>query len=289
MRRGASRSSGPSSPTTTSATTSSTSPRSPTPSTTRCVRELRALEEQHPDLVTPDSPTQRVGGRASATFAPVVHRVPMMSLDNAFDEAELAAWGSPRRRGASAATPAGYVCELKIDGLAMSLRYEGGRLVQAATRGDGRVGEDVTANVRHDRRRAQAAAGRRAGRARGAGRGLHAGRRVRGAQPAPGRGRASGCSSTRATRPPARLRQKDPRDHGQPRAGVLELPARRGRRRARSSRATTRRSSSCAELGLPGEPRDPGRSTSLDEVYGLLPSAGRSTATTSPTRSTASW
>jgi len=111
------------------------------------VRELRALEEQHPDLVTPDSPTQQVGGRASATFAEVVHRVPMQSLDNAFTDAELIAWGARVQRGLGDATPA-YVCELKIDGLAMSLRYERGRLVQAATRGDGRVGEDVTANVR---------------------------------------------------------------------------------------------------------------------------------------------
>jgi DNA ligase (NAD+) len=111
------------------------------------VRELRALEEQHPDLVTPDSPTQHVGGHVSATFAEVVHRVPMQSLDNAFTDAELIAWGARVHRGLGDATPA-YVCELKIDGLAMSLRYEGGRLVQAATRGDGRVGEDVTANVR---------------------------------------------------------------------------------------------------------------------------------------------
>jgi DNA ligase (NAD+) len=111
------------------------------------VLELRALEEQHPDLVTPDSPTQQVGGHVSATFAEVVHRVPMQSLDNAFTDAELVAWGARVQRGLGDATPA-YVCELKIDGLAMSLRYEGGRLVQAATRGDGRVGEDVTANIR---------------------------------------------------------------------------------------------------------------------------------------------
>jgi DNA ligase (NAD+) len=111
------------------------------------VVELRALEEQHPDLVTPDSPTQRPGGRPSATFAEVVHRVPMQSLDNAFDEAELVAWGGRVQRGLGDASPT-FVTELKIDGLAMSLTYEHGRLVQAATRGDGRVGEDVTANVR---------------------------------------------------------------------------------------------------------------------------------------------
>jgi DNA ligase (NAD+) len=110
------------------------------------VRELRGLEEQHPDLVTPESPTQRVGAAPSVTFAPLVHRVPMMSLDNAFDAAELEAWGSRVARGLGGA-PALYVCEPKIDGLAISLRYERGRLVQAATRGDGRVGEDVTANV----------------------------------------------------------------------------------------------------------------------------------------------
>jgi DNA ligase (NAD+) len=111
------------------------------------IRELRALEEQHPDLVTPDSPTQQVGGHVAATFAEVVHRVPMQSLDNSFTDAELVAWGARVQRGLKDETAA-YVCELKIDGLAMSLRYEDGRLVQAATRGDGRVGEDVTANVR---------------------------------------------------------------------------------------------------------------------------------------------
>jgi DNA ligase (NAD+) len=110
------------------------------------LNELRALEEQHPDLVTPDSPTQRVQGWAATTFSAVVHRVPMTSLDNAFDPDELRAWGARVARGLGGAA-ARYVCELKIDGLAMSIRYEGGRLVQAATRGDGQVGEDVTANV----------------------------------------------------------------------------------------------------------------------------------------------
>jgi DNA ligase (NAD+) len=116
------------------------------------VRELRALEDEFPDLVTPDSPTRVVGGAPSATFAPVVHRVPMMSLDNAFDEGELQAWGARLERRLAelgdASPDVGFVCELKIDGLAISLRYEDGRLVQGATRGDGRIGEDVTANVR---------------------------------------------------------------------------------------------------------------------------------------------
>ena len=111
------------------------------------VRELLSLEREHPELVTADSPTTQVGAAPlSATFAPVVHRVAMTSLDNAMDEAELALWGERVARGLAGA-PATFVCELKIDGLAMSLRYERGEFVQAATRGDGRVGEDVTANV----------------------------------------------------------------------------------------------------------------------------------------------
>jgi DNA ligase (NAD+) len=166
------------------------------------VRELRALEERFPELRVEGSPTQRVGAAPSATFAPVVHRLPMMSLDNAFSADELVAWGERIARrlartaaaaevAAAAGAPSlfdeaaadgvaadgevapeadpalaevapealadaapeveeavGYCCELKIDGVAISLRYEDGVLVQAATRGDGQVGEDVTANVR---------------------------------------------------------------------------------------------------------------------------------------------
>jgi DNA ligase (NAD+) len=111
------------------------------------VRELLQIERDHPELVSADSPTRQVGAAPlSATFAPVIHRVPMTSLDNAMDEAELTQWGDRVARGLIG-NPARFVCELKIDGLAMSLRYERGRFVQAATRGDGRVGEDVTANV----------------------------------------------------------------------------------------------------------------------------------------------
>ena len=116
------------------------------------LRELELLEEEHPDLITPDSPTQSVGGSATITFSSVEHRVPMMSLDNAFSPEEVAAWGGRLQRridelGASAES-VGLVAELKIDGLAVSIRYENGVLVQAATRGDGRFGEDVTANVK---------------------------------------------------------------------------------------------------------------------------------------------
>jgi DNA ligase (NAD+) len=117
------------------------------------VRRLNEIEALHPSLVTPDSPTQTVGGPRSATFAPVQHRVPMMSLDNAMDAGELAAWGERLERRivdeeGDDHPPVSFVCELKIDGVAISITYEDGRLVQAATRGDGRVGEDVTENVR---------------------------------------------------------------------------------------------------------------------------------------------
>ena len=110
------------------------------------VRELRAVEEAHPDLVTPDSPTQRVGAPPSPAFAPVRHRVPMMSLENAFSFDELVAWGHRMERYISGDVD--YVCEPKIDGVAISLLYEGGRYARAATRGDGVTGEDVTENVR---------------------------------------------------------------------------------------------------------------------------------------------
>ena len=109
------------------------------------VRELRAIEADHPDLVVPDSPTGSVGGPVSTLFSPVAHRVPMMSLDNAIRPDELQAWADRLAKRIPADTT--FVCELKIDGLAMSLTYEDGRFVQAATRGDGSVGEDVTANV----------------------------------------------------------------------------------------------------------------------------------------------
>jgi len=116
------------------------------------VRELLAIEEQHPDLITPDSPTRRVAGAAAATFDEVVHRVPMMSLDNAMDPNELSAWADRTRRRLAdlgvGEADTGYVCELKIDGLAVSLRYEDGVFTQGATRGNGAVGEDVTANLR---------------------------------------------------------------------------------------------------------------------------------------------
>src|SRR5215469_2087042 len=109
-------------------------------------KELRRLEDERPDLLTPDSPTQRVGGEASDQFAKVRHRSPMLSLQNAFDEAEIRAFD--KRVRAAVGEKVVYCAELKIDGLAMSLTYSKGRLQRAATRGDGTTGEDVTANVR---------------------------------------------------------------------------------------------------------------------------------------------
>ena len=110
------------------------------------MRELEALEEQWPELRTPDSPTQSVGGYASSTFESYEHRERLLSLDNAFSFEELDAWHA--RLGKEGVTNAEFLCELKVDGLAISLTYEHGRLTRGVTRGDGRVGEDVTNNVR---------------------------------------------------------------------------------------------------------------------------------------------
>jgi DNA ligase (NAD+) len=113
----------------------------------RLLRSLEALEEDHPELRTPDSPTQKVAGAYETEFTAVQHRSRMLSLDNAFSDEELAAWAE---RIAKDIGPSGYhlLCELKVDGLAVNLTYERGRLVRAATRGDGRTGEDITPNVR---------------------------------------------------------------------------------------------------------------------------------------------
>jgi DNA ligase (NAD+) len=113
----------------------------------RLLRELATLEAQARHLITPDSPTQRVGGVPDEAFRPVRHASPMLSLDNAFDETELVAWQERVMKGAPGCSPT-YTVELKIDGVGLSLTYERGRLVQAATRGDGETGEDVTANAR---------------------------------------------------------------------------------------------------------------------------------------------
>ncbi len=112
----------------------------------KALRRLEELEEEHPSLRTPDSPTQKVGGAVSTEFTAVDHLERMMSLDNAFAFAELESWEQRVRR--DGLDGAEYLCELKVDGLAINLLYEDGRLVRALTRGDGRTGEDVTPNVR---------------------------------------------------------------------------------------------------------------------------------------------
>jgi len=114
----------------------------------RLMGELRALEAAHPELVTPDSPTQRVSGTPSAAFGEVVHRVPMLSLDNAFSDEDVAAFDRRLHERLGVEGELDYVAEPKLDGLAITLIYAQGRLEQAATRGDGVTGEDVTANVR---------------------------------------------------------------------------------------------------------------------------------------------
>ncbi|MFJ2813918.1 MULTISPECIES: NAD-dependent DNA ligase LigA [unclassified Streptomyces] len=111
------------------------------------LRSLQELEEEYPELRTPDSPTQKVAGAYETDFASVQHRTRMLSLDNAFDDEELAAWGERVAKDVGT-TDYHLLCELKVDGLAVNLTYEHGRLTRAATRGDGRTGEDITPNVR---------------------------------------------------------------------------------------------------------------------------------------------
>jgi DNA ligase (NAD+) len=114
----------------------------------RLMRQLQALENQHPELISPDSPTQRVGHEPAKVFGEVKHGIPMLSLDNAFDEDELIAFDKRLRERLGAKRPIEYHAEPKLDGLAVSLLYRDGRLVQGATRGDGVTGEDITQNIR---------------------------------------------------------------------------------------------------------------------------------------------
>ena len=113
----------------------------------KLLRSLEALEEEYPELRTPDSPTQKVAGAYETEFTSVVHRSRMLSLDNAFDDLELAAWAERVQKDVGT-SDYHFLCELKVDGLAVNLTYEHGRLTRAATRGDGRTGEDITPNVR---------------------------------------------------------------------------------------------------------------------------------------------
>src|SRR5882757_7466183 len=113
----------------------------------KLMQQLKDLEAEHPDLITADSPTQRVGGRPREGFVKVRHSSPMLSLDNTYSEEELRAW-ERRVHELSGRKDVDYVCELKLDGMSLALVYEDGKLVRGVTRGDGTVGEDVTLNVR---------------------------------------------------------------------------------------------------------------------------------------------
>src|SRR5258708_3191082 len=113
----------------------------------KLMRQLKDLETEHPALVTPDSPTQRVGGKPREGFVKVPHSSPMLSLDNTYNEEELRVW-ERRVHELCGRSEVDYVCELKLDGMSLALIYEDGRLVRGITRGDGSVGEDVTLNIR---------------------------------------------------------------------------------------------------------------------------------------------
>jgi len=114
----------------------------------RLMDRLEALEAEHPELATPDSPTRRVGGEPLDAFETVVHAVPMLSIENTYDDDEIREWDARVRRGLNPDESPRYVVELKVDGVAVSVRYEAGKLVLGATRGDGDRGDDVTANLR---------------------------------------------------------------------------------------------------------------------------------------------
>ena len=114
----------------------------------RCLRELQRLEQEHPSLITPDSPTQRVGAEPLSAFTEVRHEMPMLSLDNAFDDEEMRDFDRRIRDRLNTQDPVEYACEPKLDGIAVSLMYRNGVLERAATRGDGAVGENITQNVR---------------------------------------------------------------------------------------------------------------------------------------------
>src|SRR6476660_2242666 len=113
----------------------------------RLMQELKRLEAAHPELITKDSPSQRVGGKPAEGFPKVVHSRPMLSLDNAYNEEELRDWDR-RVRELAGSDKIEYVCEFKMDGMSLALTYRDGRLLTGVTRGDGSVGEDVTSNVR---------------------------------------------------------------------------------------------------------------------------------------------
>ena len=112
------------------------------------MKQLEELEAEHPNLVTSDSPTQRVGGQPLTAFKTVAHSVPMLSIDNTYQYDEVREWDARVRRGLNPGEPVRYVVELKVDGVAVSLRYEHGKFRMGATRGDGEHGDDITENLK---------------------------------------------------------------------------------------------------------------------------------------------
>ena len=207
-------------------------------------RELVELEERHPELATPDSPTQKVGGKFSTEFTAHDHLERMLSLDNAFSPDELRAWAERVAREVGAVS---YLCELKIDGLAVNLLYENGLLTRALTRGDGRTGEDITLNMRtleevpgaaHRHRRVPGS-----GAGRGPRRGLLPAGRLRGAQRLAGGGRQA------TVREPAQHRRglaaaEGPADH-RVAAPAADLPRPRQAARGSTRSASPRRTPRC--------------------------------------------
>ena len=186
-------------------------PRSPTPTTTRWSASCAGIEADHPELATPDSPTQTVGAAPSALFAEVRHRVPMMSLDNAFYRRGARCLGRPPRAGCcptSTSTRSRSPASRRSTGSRCRSRTSDGRFAQAATRGDGVTGEDVTANVRDHRVGPRSCLDPPAGpfphRLEVRGEVYMPTADVRGAERAPAGGRDAGRSPTRATRPPGR-------------------------------------------------------------------------------------
>ena len=258
----------------------------------RMMRELQAVEAAHPELRTPESPTQTVGGTFSTDFAPAEHVERMLSLDNAFSQDEVAAWAERVARDAGGADVT-YLCELKIDGLAISLLYEDGRLVRAATRGDGRVGEDVTNNVKTIEdipHRLTPAAKGRPGHvvptpARGPRRDLLPGRGVRAAQRLAGRGRQG------AVRQPPQRRRRLAAAEGPPgdRHPAAPPPGPRFRRPRRArDRAPVAGVRADEGLGPADQPAVPGRCPTWPASRSTSSSTA-SSGTRSSTRSTASW
>ena len=251
----------------------------------RLMRELRALEAAHPELITPDSPTQRVAGTPSATFGEVVHQVPMLSLDNAFTEEDVAAFDRRIHERLGVSGELEYVAEPKLDGLAVTVIYRDGQLAQAATRGDGVTGEDVTANVRTIRAVPQRLHGQRAARcSRRAGRCSCA---LAGFARMNARAREQGEKVFVNPRNAAAgsLRQLDPRitRRATPDGDLL----RPGRARGRSAAGRAARASRAAARARPAGLAGGARGARRRRLPGVLPRAGRAARERCRTRSTA--